>query len=68
MLLQGLGLGLGVERTRKKDTVTVWLLRARLLPPAKPIPLPLAVGFPCGSKAGSSHGPQANQRRGEKAG
>lgn len=68
MLLQGLGLGLGVERTRKKDMVTVWLLRARLLPPAKPIPLPLAVGFPCGSKAGSSHGPQANQRRGEKAG
>lgn len=32
MLLQGLGLGLGVQRTRKKDMATVLLLRTRAPP------------------------------------
>lgn len=45
MFSRGQGWGWG-EGTRKKDMVTILVLRPGLLAPAKPLRLPLAAGFP----------------------
>lgn len=65
----GTSAGFGRRGTRKKDRMTVLLLRARALPPANPMPLPLAAGSPqAGSFPGPAVSPQACQRGGERDG